>query len=341
MKCHRQKVSLTVFFCLLLFLAGSSQATGQSEHTARLIKGAKKEGKLLWYTSMSITDAKIVVDIFKKKYPFVEAELFRASGDRTRNRIMTETRAGKWRFDVVSMGGIDILAQRKLLSPYVSPEAKFYVPEFKDAAGHWTAIYNLYYVIGYNTELVTEAEAPKQWEDLLDPKWKGKICIDRQDYPWYATLVASWGKEKTQKYMKALAKQDIQWRRGHTLIAQLMTAGEFPLAIVYAHRIEDMKKKQAPIEWAHTLDPIVVSIHGIGLSAMPNNPYTAKLFVDFILSKKAQETIRSFSRIPARSDVEPLSPKLDQTKIKLRVVPADMGTRYNKYVQEFRSLFGL
>jgi len=292
---------------------------------------------------MNVSDSKRLLDAFKKKYPFVKTELFRASGENILNRILTETRAGRWQFDVVSGSGIriNILVQHKLVSPYVSPEAKAYNREFKDPEGHWTGIYTVYYVVGYNTNLVPEAEAPRKWEDLLDPKWKGKISIDREEYEWYGTLLAAWGREKGLTYMSALAKQDIQWRKGHTLIAQLMAAGEFPLAIVYAHRVEAMKKSGAPIEWANTLDPIVANVVGIGLSAKPKDPNTAKLFVNFTLSKEIQEMIRSFNRIPPRSDVEPLSPKMNLAKLKIKVVPHDMGMRYTEYVEQFRRIFGL
>ena len=344
MKHYRTKrISLTIFFSLVPWLIGAPCAWGQPGHTAKLIEGAKKEGKLVWYTTMGVSDSKPMLDAFKKKYPFVKTELFRAGGDRTTNRILTETRAGRWQFDVVSNGGIriNVLVQHGRISPYVSPEAKAYTQEFKDPAGHWTGIYNNYYVIGYNTEQVSKAEAPKLWEDLLDPRWRGKISIDQHEFPWYATLLAAWGKEKTQRYMRGLAKQQIHWRRGHTLIAQLMAAGEFSVAIVYAHRIEDMKKKGAPVEWINTLDPIVVSVLGIGLSARPKNPNTAKLFIDFVLSKEGQEIIRSFNRIPARADVEPPSPKMDQAMLKLRTIPNDVGTRYNEYSREFRRTFGL
>jgi iron(III) transport system substrate-binding protein len=316
-------------------------ARGQSEHTAALIEGANKEGKLVWYTSMRITDSKPLLEAFEKHYPFVKTELFRASGEKTLNRILTETRAGRWEFDLVALSEIGLLVERKLLSPYVSPEAKAYIPEFKDPAGYWTGVYNNYYVIGYNTKLVAEKEAPKRWDDLLEPKWKGKISIDQEEYPWYATLLAAWGREKTRNYMKALANQNIQWRKGHTLIAELMGAGEFPVAIVYAHGAERLKKKGAPIDWVNTVDPIVVSVNSIGMSAKPNHPNAARLFIDFVLSKKAQEMIRSFFRIPARMDVEPLSPKMDQAKLKLKAVPQDTTERYNEYVKEFRQIFGL
>lgn len=333
--------SLRLFACFSLWLLGTPLAGGQSDHAAKLVEGAKKEGKLVWYTSMRITDSKPLLDAFQKQHPFIKTELFRASGEKTLNRILTETRAGRWEFDVVALSEIGALVEHGFVSPYVSPEVKAYIPELKDPAGHWTAVYNNYYVIGYNTKLVSEKEAPKDWPDLLDPKWKGKISIDQEEYPWYATLVAAWGKEKAQSYMKALAKQDIQWRKGHTLIAQLMNAGEFPVAIVYAHGVERLKKKGAPVDWVNTLDPIVVSVNSIGISVKPNNPNTAKLFIDFVLSKKAQEMIRSFFRIPARMDVEPLSPRMDQTKLKLKVVPHDTATQYNEYIKEFRQIFGL
>jgi iron(III) transport system substrate-binding protein len=338
----RTKTAVILFCCLVVWHFGISCAFSQSEHTAQLIEGAKKEGKLVWYTAMGASDANLMLEAFKKKYPFVvNVGFFRGTAERTLNRILIETRAGKWGFDLVAMTEIDILVHHKLISPYASPEAKAYLPEFKERDGYWTGIFANYYVLGYNTKLVSEKDAPKRWDDLLDPKWKGKISIDQEEYPWYATLLAAWGRERTEKYIGALAKQDIQWKKGHTLIAQLMAAGEFPVAIVYTHRIEEMKKKGAPVDWVNTLNPIVASVSGIGLSARPNNPNTAKLFIDFVLSREGQEMIRSFNRIPARSDVESLSPKLDQTRLKLKAVPQDIGTRYNEYVQEFRRIFGL
>jgi iron(III) transport system substrate-binding protein len=340
---RRKNTSLVAFYCLAFWHFGLPWAFGQSEHTTRLIEGAKKEGKLVWYTSIALPESKPLLDAFEKKYPFVKTELFRAGLESTVNRIRTETQAGRWEFDAVAINGrmINILAQHKLISPYVSPEAKAYNPELKNRDGSWTGISNNYFVIGYNTGQVSEPETPKRWRDLLDPKWRGKISVDREQYEWYATLLGAWGRERAQKYMQDFAKQQIQWRRGHTLIAQLMAAGEFPLAIVYAHRIEDMKKKGAPVEWVNTTDPIVASVTGIGISARPNNPNIAKLFIDFVLSKKGQEMIRSFNRIPARLDVEPLSPRMDQAKLKLKVVPPDMETRYKEYGQEFRRIFGL
>jgi iron(III) transport system substrate-binding protein len=338
--CNRNTLG-SLALSLLLLALGNDSASAQADPTAKLVEGAKKEGKLSWYTSMNVNESKPLADDFEKQYPFIKVELFRSSGEKIQNRVTTETRAGRWNFDVAGLSEIGTLIEHKLIAPYYSPEAKGYIKEFKDPQGRWNAVYINYYVPGYNIRQVAEKDAPKRWEDFLDPRWKDKISIDQEEYPWYVTLLAAWGKEKTNKYMNALAKQNIQWRKGHALIAQLMGAGEFPLAIVYAHRVESDKKKGAPLEWVNTVDPIVVSVHSVGLSAKPSRPNAARLFIDFILAKNSQEKIRSFNRVPARADVEPPSPKMDQSRLKLRVVPHDTATRYNEYVKDFRSIFGL
>jgi iron(III) transport system substrate-binding protein len=329
------------FLLLLLSASAPEPLRAQADHAAKLLEGAKKEGAVAWYTSMNVNESKPLLDDFEKQYPFIKVDLFRSSGEKVLNRVTTETRAGRWSLDVVGISEIGTLIEQKLISAYFSPESKAYLKELKDPQGYWNAVYINYYIPGYNTRMVSDPDAPKRWEDFLDPKWKDKISIDPEDYPWYVTLLAAWGKEKTDKYMKALARQNIQWRKGHALIAQLMSAGEFPLGIVYAHRMEADKKKGAPVEWVNTVDPVVASVNSVGVSAKPAHPNAARLFVDFILSKKSQERIRSFSRVPARGDVEPPYPKMDQKNLKLRVVPHDTATRYNEYVKDFRAIFGL
>lgn len=326
---------------MIFYVAPVPRAWGQAEERAKLVEGAKKEGRLVWYTSTNVTESKPLLDDFEKQYPFVKGEIFRASGEKTLNRIVTEARAGRADFDIVTISEVDALVEAKLLQPYRSPEAKSFMAEFKDPHGHWTAIYINYATIGYNPKLVSEKEAPKQWEDFLDPKWRGKISIDQEQYPWYGTLHKAWGRERAQKYMRALAKQNIQWRKGHTLIAQLMAAGEFPLGVIYAHRVEEMKQRGAPLEWVSTVNPIVVTVNAAGVSAKPPHPNAAKLFYDYLLSKPAQQRLRALRRIPARPDVEPFSPRMEQSKLKLAVEPSQTGAQLNQTIKEFREIFGL
>ena len=96
---------------------------GQMSHTAQLIEGAKKEGKLVWFTTMAVDTSQPLVNAFLKEYPFIKAELVRATGERIISRILSEAAAGKWSFDVVSGGDVDLLAERNLLLSYVSPES--------------------------------------------------------------------------------------------------------------------------------------------------------------------------------------------------------------------------
>ena len=330
------KIGLATVLCLLT----ADFAWSQTDERAKLVEAARKEGKLVWYTSTNVTESKPLLDDFEKTYG-IKGEIFRASGEKTLNRIVTEGRAGRWDYDVVTISEVDALMDAKLLGSYRSPEARTFIPEFKDANGYWTAVYVNYATIGYNTKLVSEKEAPKQWEDLLDPKWKSKISIDQEQYSWYGTLHKAWGREPAQKYMRAIAKQDIQWRKGHTLIAQLMSAGEFPLGVVYAHRTEEMKTRGAPIEWVNTVNPLVVTLNSAGISPKPQHPNVARLFIDFLLSKPAQQRLRSLRRIPARPDVEPFSPRMEQSKLKLVTNPVETGAQFNATIKEFRETFGL
>ena len=252
---------------------------------------------------------------------------------------MNEARAGKVLFDLVAVRGLEThqLVKARLLQPYVSPESAAYPAGFKDSKGYWVDYFDSYNVIGYNTQLVVREQAPKSWEDLLDPKWKGKIALDEENFSWYGAMAQKWGKEKTQRYMRALAKQDIQLRNGQTLIAQLMAAGEFSVAMVLAHRIEKMKEQGAPVAWVTTLDPVTVSLHPIGIAAKAPHPNAAKLFVDFILSKDGQQLLLSIERTPARPGIDT---KMEARKLKLFPMPPELGERYEQFQKEFREIFG-
>jgi len=165
--------------------------------------------------------------------------------------------------------------------------------------------------------MVPQKDAPKNWDDFLDPKWKGKIGMDQEEYEWYAATINYWGKEKAQKFHRALAKQGVHWNRGHTMISQLMAAGEFPIGIVYAHRIESMKKSGAPVEWVKTADPVFAALSPVAVAAKARHPNSAKLLMDFVLSREAQLVLRNANRLSGRLDIEPLVPEMHPSKIKI------------------------
>jgi iron(III) transport system substrate-binding protein len=323
----------------LLFVATGVRAQSSS-HTA-LIDAAKKEGKLVWYTSMAIDTSKPLLDAFVKEYPFIKAELVRAGEEQLMNRVVGETRAGQWLFDAVSTSAMNTMVDRRLITPYITPERDAFLSEFKDPQGYWTGIFVNNLVLCYNTKMLAAKDAPRNYPDLLDPKWKGKMLMDSTDYDWFGTLSTVWGKDKTVEYMRRLARQEPAWRRGHGLTAQLLGAGEVPLAWAYSFRIERMRQEGAPVEWIETFDPIVVTVSGMGLSAKASNPNAAKLLIDFATSKKGQQMVRGMRRIPARTDIEPLAPKMDQSKLKLKAVPKEVYLHLDDYAREFRKIFGL
>jgi iron(III) transport system substrate-binding protein len=334
-----RRVPMLLLLLSVFHLGFSFRSVAQDSHTQKLIDGAKKEGALVWYMSASIEDAQAILLAFNKKYPFLKTDFFRAGSARLFNRIMNEARAGKVLFDLVAVRGLEThqLVKAGLLQPYVSPESAAYPAGFKDSKGYWVDYFDSYNVIGYNTQLVAREQAPKSWEDLLDPKWKGKIALDEENFSWYGAMTQKWGKEKTQRYMRALAKQDIQLRNGQTLIAQLMAAGEFSVAMVLAHRIEKMKEQGAPVAWVTTLDPVTVSLHPIGIAAKAPHPNAAKLFVDFILSKDGQQLLLSIERTPARPGIDT---KMEARKLQLFPMPPELGERYEQFQKEFREIFG-
>ncbi|HXG50952.1 MAG TPA: extracellular solute-binding protein [candidate division Zixibacteria bacterium] len=324
---------------LAVFLAPGARALGQSAHEARLVEGAKKEGGLVWYTAMSVDTAKPLVDAFERRYPFVKVRYIRAGTAQMINRVVTETLAGRWEFDAVTVLGMDALVRRNLFTPYFSPEREAFFDFLKDPAGRWHGLYHNHVVLAYNTRLVPEKEAPRDYPDLLNPKWKGKIGMDSRDYTWFGTLVHAWGRDRAVAYMKQLARQEPQFRTGHALIAQHVVAGEFPLGWVYSFRVETMKKEGAPIEWVATFDPIVVEIGGIALSARAKNPSAAKLFIDFVLSRDGQRVILASQRIPSRKDMQTPGAKADQSRLKVRPVPDEVEENLKQYAAEYRELF--
>ena len=334
----------TLRFLSPLILFGFSVVThlhAQSPSQSALVEGAKKEAKLVWYTSMAIDTSKPLLDAFLKEYPFIKGELVRAGEEQLMNRILSETRAGRWLFDAISTSAMSVLVERHMITPYLAPERDAILSEFKDAQGHWTGVFVNNLVLGYNTKMLATRDAPKNYPDLLDPKWKGKMLMDSTDYDWFGTLATVWGKEKTVEYMKRLASQNPLWRRGHGLTAQLLGAGEVPLAWAYNFRIERMKKDGAPVDWIESFDPIVCTVSGMGLSAKASNPNAAKLLINFATSKQGQQMVREMRRIPARSDIEPLAPKMDQTKLKLKAVPKEVYLSLDDNAREFRKIFGL
>jgi len=315
-------------------------AQSQAKDRAKLVEDAKKEGKVLVYVSSNASDAKALEAAFEKKYPFINMEFYSSGKDALLTRYLLEARTGTYLADVYQSSVFPImnLVEKGLLAKYYSPERDAYIDGLRDKDGYWNATYLNAVTMAYNSRLLKPEEVPNSYQELLLPKWKGRMGFVLSHTEWYFAMLQWMGEDKGRQYMEALSKQNIHSRIGSSLMNQLMMAGEFPLLISqYPTGVEEIKKTGAPIDWV-PLDPWFVYPIAIADTAKNSHPAAARLYLDFILSEEGQTAMRQLSRIPARKDVLPNPPRLMQGR-KLFVIKPASSAIYNKYNGEMLRYF--
>jgi iron(III) transport system substrate-binding protein len=265
--------------------ADPAQFTGP-DRTARLIAGAKKEGVLNLYSSAITEHIAAVITEFEKKYG-VKVRLWRGGSEEILQRTVTEARGGHFEMDVVETAAPQIVAigREKLLQDVRTPISADLMRETLIPGEPWFPSRLIIFTGAYNTNLVKRADLPKSYEDLLDPKWKGKLGIEADDNNWLMGLGNALGEEKALKlFGNIVAKNGISVRKGHTLMANLVASGEVPIALtIYYHEVEPLKRAGAPIDELD-LAPVLAFTAGAGVAKRVAHPYAAVLFLDFLLS---------------------------------------------------------
>jgi iron(III) transport system substrate-binding protein len=277
----------------------------------KVIEGAKKEQEVVWYTTTNLEPAKRIIDLFRNKYPFLHVNLYRTNTGPLTSRVLLEARAGKNEWDVLSGGGeiYPPVFERGLIAQYRSPEAKMVEEDMVDKNGYWTAYTASTFVLGFNTQMVQKEAVPKTYEALLDSKWKGqKIGVDTTAGMLHG-LMPVWGKEKALAYFRRLAEMDPVMKDSTSLMAQLLGAGEFPLAFGTAHIFELLHRKGAPVDWL-PLEPAVVRVVPTTIGVKARHPNAGRLLYDFLIGEEGQKVMLDFNRIPVRKDVLPDPPRL-------------------------------
>jgi len=304
---------------------------------------AKAEGgQLMVYTSMSEEDLDAVLASFKETYPFVTTAFYRESGEQVLTQALAETQSGQYLADVYEIDSISTnrLIQEGLLAPYITLESSAYPDDAKDQDGYWTVDRINTVVIGYNTDLVALSDIPATWEDLLDPKWKGKMAVERSDIELLGDMVAAWGQEKAYAFWEGIAAQEPAMIDGHTELAEALAAGEYAISpTLYAHRVEKLKSKGEPVEWVKT-DPVFAYTQVIALAANAPHPATAKLFINWLLSESGQTLIRDLGRIPARAGISTDPPSLIEG-INIFYSPPSVAEGYDEFAEKWNTLFSL
>jgi iron(III) transport system substrate-binding protein len=276
-----------------------------ADRDAKVLAGAKKEGRAVVYTSLNTKDSVPIVEAFEKKYG-VKVELWRSSSEKVLQRALTEAQAGRYAVDAFELNGPELEAMWRegLLDRFYSPQAANMPKQAFAKNGAYIADRFNFFTIAYNTKLVKPSEVPNSYEDLLKPNWVGKIGIEASDTDWFGSMVHAMGEKKGLEYFRKLADMKPQLRTGHTLMAELVSSGEVPLAAtIYNHNAERLKVKGAPIEWK-ALAPTFGRPNGVSVAKRAEHPYAALLFVDFMLSLEGQRLILKANRVPASNKVD-------------------------------------
>jgi ABC-type Fe3+ transport system substrate-binding protein len=335
---------LAAFLALVLALALGSPARGASDD---LLKAANKEATLLLYGGATLQHMTLLIANFNRAYPGIKVNYLRKSGSSLFELIVRELRAKTYNADAYVPITIDqamYLAERKLLSRHVSAERAAMPEQAKDRDGYWTTLYQTGHVYAYNTRQVNPKDAPRTYEDLLHPRWKGRIMMDEEEDLWYASVLEIVGKDKGQSFMRALAQQQPVFQGSKTLMMQLLCAGEVALTFpVNFNQANDAKKRGCPSDWVviepQTQRPPFV----IAMAQNAPHPAAARLFIDFLLAKEPQKFMQeNIFRQSARLDVEPSG---DLAKLKgLRVWKSDWNAIFkerNAYRDGFMKTFNL
>ena len=349
---HSRRIALAVagslaFAATLAPLQAAAQAGDQillyegPDREKRLLEGARKEGQVIIYSAMIVNQAlRPLVDSFNRKYPGVRASYWRGDSEDIAAKLAAESRARNLSVDVVEGTGVgELVIEADLVQPFFTPEISNVPENLRDPRKLWAPTRVSYFSVAYNTRLVPPDKAPKTFEDLLDPQWKGKMSWrigSSSGTPLFITnLRMAWGEEKAMAYFRKLADQKIvNFGSGsaRTLVDRVI-AGEYPIALnIFAHHPLISAAKGAPVA-SQLMDPVATTTATAAIPKGVRRPHAALLLVDFIVSKEGQEILSRADYFPVRPDVEPKAELAS-------VVPAKAGVPQNLVLPESLGKYG-
>ncbi len=329
-----------VIIAFLLLLASVVSVGPASAQSAETLSGAKKEGEVVLYTTMTVRDFQVFNKAAKEKYPFLTIRHVYLSSARQTARVMQEFRAGRVQADVLgnSPETLIYLREQGVLGAYRSPETANLLKSTWDPDGYWSGITTDLLVTGFNPKLIAKAAVPKNYDEYLYPQFKGQLAVNRGvPYPLTA-MVSLRGEEQGIAYFKKFSQQGLQLVEGYTHTVNMMAAGEYPMtAFMQVSKLEAMKRKGAPVDWLPSA-PTLATISTVAMIKNPLHPAAAQLLIDFYLSAEGQRALAAAGKIPLRRGVKSKSREIDQlmeTGDLHVVLPAGGYDRYMKIYNEF------
>lgn len=308
-----------------------------ADRAQKLVEGAKKEGELNIYTSAQTDDMGALAKAFEARYG-IKVNIWRASSEKVLQRAVQEARANRAAMDVAETNGpeLESMHREKVLQAVKSPYLKDLIEQAIRPHGEWVGTRLNVFVQAYNTNAVKKEEVPKTWEDLANPKWKGKLGIEQEDADWLAGQYAEMGEAKASKVFRDIVNNNgISVRKGHTLLTQLVASGEIPLALtVYNYKAQQLKEKGAPIDWFH-IGPAIARPNGIGVAKNAPHPHAAVLFFDFEISEEGQKILAGRDFVPTNRKIDTPLAKIPMKFVDARVALDD----YKKWEKNYEDLF--
>jgi ABC-type Fe3+ transport system substrate-binding protein len=335
--------TVTLLVCCMLASGPASAAD------AALIAAAKKEGQVVWYTTLIVNQVvRPLAKAFEEKYPGMQVRFSRADSGPTALKILNEARAGRLQADVFDgTGTVPPLVKAGLVATYLPPTAKNYPPELKDAEGRWIAT-NLYFLTpGINTTLVPENAAPRTLDDLLDPKWRGRIAWSNTTtggaVTFIGTVLRRLGEEKGMAYLRALAKQQIVRidATSRAVLDQVIT-GEYAIALdIFNHHAVLSAAKGAPVAWLK-LEPIAAPLGVASVLDHAPHPNAGRLLLEFLTSEEGQRIFAASDYLPALPSVpaKVASLKPDAGRFTADFLPPEvLAQNSERWIGIFKELF--
>lgn len=313
-----------------------------------IVEGAQKEGQVVLYSAAIVNQAlRPLADAFMKKYPFMKMTFWRGDTEEIIDKLGAEERAHNVVADLIEGTGVgDLAVGAGLTQRYFTPLVAQLPERYRDPQNRWTYTRISYFGAAYNTAIVPPGTQPRSYDDLLDPRWRGKLAWrvnTASGTPLFITAIRlARGEEKADVYFHKLAQQKmINFGSGsaRTLVDRVI-AGEFPIALnIFAHHPLISKAKGAPVD-SQLMAPVPSTAATMVIAKGARHPYAAILLADFILSKEGQQILAEADYFPVRADV---SPRADLASVipqragvpELFVTPDDL----NRYTESSQKIF--
>jgi iron(III) transport system substrate-binding protein len=335
----------TLAAAFIVATAGSARAADQA-----LIDAARKEGTVVWYSTLIVNQlVRPMAEAFEKKYPGIAVKYSRTPAGEMALKLQNEIRAHSVQADVFDANSAFFQAMPlDNLVEYKAQAAESYPDNLKDPKGRFTAVNVFTMATGINTNLVPEAERPKTYEDLLDPKWKGKMAWTTDLTPngppgFIGNILTTMGQEKGMAYLEKLAKQDVaNVPASQRVVLDQVISGQYAIGLmIFNHHTVISAKKGAPVTWLK-IEPLISTGNYVGLIKNSPHPNAGKLFEEFLLSKDGQTVLQKANYLPADPDVPAAEPSLKpkQGGFKATVITNEMAlAKLPEWIAVYKKLF--